>query len=59
MYFLFYFFLILKRASLAITDKQCRVIMLINDVRVNDASVCMEINWRVDQRSLVYQTELY
>ena len=51
-------FWIFKCASLAITDKQCRVIMLISDVSLNDASVCVEINRRVDQRSLVYETEL-
>ena len=32
------------QATLAITDKQCHVIMLISDVSLNDASVCMEIN---------------
>ena len=33
--------------------------MLISDVSFNDASVCVEINGRVDQRSLVYETERY
>ena len=39
--------------TLVLTDKQCRVMMLINDVSLNDASVCMELNWWVDQRLLV------
>jgi len=29
------------------------------DVSLNDVSVCMEFNWGVDQRLLVYETELY
>ena len=33
--------------------------MLISDVSLNDASVCTEINRRVDQRCFVYETELY
>ena len=40
-------------------NKQCRVMMLISDVSLNDTSVCMEVNLWVDQRLLVYETELY
>ena len=50
---------IFKHASLVLTDKRYRVFMLISDVSLNVASVCMEINWWVDQRLLVYETELY
>ena len=41
---IFCIFGIFKCATLVLTVKQCRAIILRSDVNLNDASVCMDIN---------------